>query len=114
MNKFNIYVGNVATNVTEEQLKSLFEQYGEVIAVKMIKDRFTGEARGFAFVEMASSEEGQQAIEKLNGAEVGGRRLRINEARPQERNNDRPRRPFGNGGGSSNGGGSRFGGPRYN
>ncbi len=113
MNKFNIYVGNVATSVTEEQLREMFEQHGQVLAVKVIKDRFTGEPRGFAFVEMASPQEGAAAIEKLNGAEVGGRRLRINEARPQERSNDRPRRPFGGSNGGGGNGGSRFGGPRY-
>ncbi len=97
----NIYVGNLANSTTEEQLRSLFSQYGEVKSVKIIKDKFSGEARGFAFVEMGTADEGQAAINGLNGTEVGGRRLRINEARPRE---DRPRRPF-------SGGGNRF--PRY-
>lgn len=103
----NIYVGNVAAGVTEDQLRSLFGQHGTVRKVSIIKDKFTGEHRGFAFVEMSTMDEGNQAINALNGTEVGGQRLRINEARPRE---DRPRRPF-NGGGSSNGGGNRF--PRY-
>lgn len=112
MSKFNIYVGNVGASVTEEQLRSLFAAYGTVLSVKVIKDKFTGEARGFAFVEMASAEEGQAAIAGTNGAELGGQRLRVNEARPREERSggDRPRRPFGSSGGS-NGGGNRF--PRY-
>ena len=103
----NIYVGNVSVGCSEEQLRTLFSQYGQVKSVKIIKDRISGEHRGFAFVEMSTMEEGQEAINGLNGAECAGQRLRINEARPRE---ERPRRPF-NGGGSSNGGGSRF--PRY-
>ena len=100
-NGINIYVGNVARTVTEEQLKQLFSQYGEVSAVKMVKDRFTGEGRGFAFVDMVSAQEGKEAIAKCDGTELGGQRLRINEARPREertggdfRGGDRgPRRP---------------------
>ncbi len=111
MNRINIYVGNVASNVTEDQLRSLFSQYGQVTSVKMIKDKFTGDARGFAFVEMGSTEEGQLAIEKVNGTEMNGQRLRVNEARPREDRNDRPRRPYS--GGGSNGGGNRFGGSRF-
>lgn len=103
----NIYVGNVGVNVSEEQLRNLFSAYGTVKSVKIIKDRLSGEHRGFAFVEMGTMDEGKAALEALNGAELGGQRLRINEARPRE---ERPRRPY-NGGGSSNGGGSRF--PRY-
>ncbi|HZW60798.1 MAG TPA: RNA-binding protein [Candidatus Babeliales bacterium] len=98
MNKFNIYVGNVASTVTEDQLRNLFAQYGHVLSVKVMKDKFTGEARGFAFVEMASSEEGQAAIAAINGNELNGQRLRVNEARPREERGagDRPRRPFNN------------------
>lgn len=105
----NIYVGNVAAGVSEEQLRSLFGQHGTVKKVSIIKDKFTGEHRGFAFVEMSTMDEGNQAINALNGAEVGGQRLRINEARPRE---DRPRRPY-NGGGS-NGGGYQGGGYNRN
>lgn len=107
----NIYVGNVAVGVTEDQLRSLFSQYGTVKSVKIIKDKFSGEHRGFAFVEMGTMDEGQQAINALNGTELNGQRLRINEARPRE---DRPaRRPYSGGGhgGGHNGGGNRF--PRY-
>lgn len=102
----NIYVGNVAVGVSEDQLRNLFAAYGTVKSVKIIKDRLSGEHRGFAFVEMGTMDEGKQALEALNGTELGGQRLRINEARPRE---DRPRRPFH--GGGNGGGGSRF--PRY-
>lgn len=103
-NKFNIYVGNVAATVTEDQLRTLFAAYGEVLSVKVMKDKFTGEARGFAFVDMASAEEGQAAIAGLNGNDLNGQRLRVNEARPREERvggpggggGDRPRRPFNN------------------
>ncbi len=101
----NIYVGNIGRDVTEEMLKNLFGQFGEVTSVKLIKDKFTGAARGFAFVEMASASEAQQAIEQLNGHNLGGQSLRVNEARPMEQ---RPRRDSRMGGGSS-GGGRPFG-----
>lgn len=103
-NGINIYVGNVARTVTEEQLKQLFAQYGQVSAVKLIKDKFTGEGRGFAFVDMVSDQEGKNAIAQCDGVELEGQRLRINEARPREertggdfRSDRGPRRPsFGN------------------
>jgi RNA recognition motif-containing protein len=80
----NIYVGNLSRHVTEETLRSLFEEFGAVTSVKLIKDKFTGAPKGFAFVEMGSSNEAQQAIAALNGKEVEGQRLRVNEARPRE------------------------------
>ena len=98
-NGINNYVGNVGRTVTEEQLRQLFGQFGQVSAVKLIKDKFTGETRGFAFVDMVSAEEGKDAIAKIDGTELEGQRLRVNEARPREersdfRNADRgPRRP---------------------
>jgi len=85
----NIYVGNLRYGVTEDILKELFEEFGEVVSAKVIRDRFSGESKGFAFVEMSSDEEAKKAIEELNGKEVDGRPLRINEAHPRE---DRPRR----------------------
>ena len=91
----NIYVGNVAAGVSEDQLRSFIWLTRHSKKSSIIKDKFTGEHRGFAFVEMGSMDEGNQAINALNGVEVGGQRLRINEARPRE---DRPRRPY-NGGG---------------
>jgi len=82
----SIYVGNLPFTSTEDELRGLFEQYGEVLSVKLISDRETGRPRGFGFVEMEDSDAGA-AIEALNGQELGGRTLRINEA--QER---KPRR----------------------
>ena len=96
----NIYVGNLPYNITEEQLRELFEQYGPVVSLRIIKDKFTGNAKGFAFVEMAELEHGQQAVEQLNGKEFGGRTLRVNEARERE---ERPPRQNGNGGGYGGG-----------
>lgn len=86
-----IYVGNMAYRSTEEGLKDLFEQYGEVKSVKLITDRETGRAKGFAFIEMNNDSEANTAIENLNGKEFDGRTLRINEARPREQ---KPRRSF--------------------
>jgi RNA recognition motif-containing protein len=85
----NIYVGNLPYQTTEEDLRSAFAEYGEVSKVNIVKDRFSGESRGFGFVEMASDDEGQAAISALDGREYQGRTLKINEARPRE---DRPRR----------------------
>jgi RNA recognition motif-containing protein len=84
----NIYVGNLPRTATEASLKSLFVTFGEVGAVKFIKDRFTQEFRGFGFVEMPNDEEAVNAINSLNGQVFEGNSLRINEARPQE---NRPR-----------------------
>ncbi|MBN2272824.1 MAG: RNA-binding protein [Bacteroidales bacterium] len=96
----NIYVGNVNYQATEETLRNLFEQYGEVTSVKIITDKVSGRSKGFAFVEMANDDEAREAIENLNGKEFSSRELTVNEARPRE----------------SNGGGSRgkFGGNKYN
>ena len=85
----NIYVGNTPYSMTEQDLDDLFSQYGEVSSARMITDRDTGRARGFAFVEMPNQQEAQAAIEALNDKEVDGRMLRVNEARPRE---ERPRR----------------------
>jgi len=83
----NIYVGNLPFSATEEQVRQMFEAYGAVTTVKLINDRETGRPRGFGFVEM--EEDGaKQAIAALNGADFGGRSMKINEARPRER---RPR-----------------------
>lgn len=115
-NGMNLFVGNVSRTATEEQLRSVFSQHGVVTSVKIIKDRLTGDTRGFAFVVMSTKEEGEAAIAALNGYELEGQRLRINEARPREEGAgnrgggfDRPRRPFNNNGGGH--GGPR--GPRY-
>lgn len=78
-----IYVGNLSYDSTEEGLRGLFEKYGPVHSAKIITDRFTGKSRGFGFVEM-DPDTGDQAISGLNGAELDGRALRVNEARPRE------------------------------
>jgi RNA recognition motif-containing protein len=85
----NIYVGNLAFNATEDDLRAAFEPFGQVEKVAVVKDRDTGRSRGFGFVEMGNKEEGLKAIEALNGADVQGRPLKVNEARPRE---DRPKR----------------------
>ncbi|MGD8564447.1 MAG: RNA-binding protein [Desulfarculaceae bacterium] len=79
----NIYVGNLSYNSTEEDLRGLFEQYGDVQSAKVITDRDTGRSRGFGFVEM-ENDAADAAINALNGSELDGRALRVNEARPRE------------------------------
>jgi len=80
-----LYVGNISFKATEEDLKNLFSQAGEVVSVKLITDAATGRLRGFGFVEMASNEEAQQAVVKLNGHAYMEREIIVNEANPQER-----------------------------
>ena len=80
----NIYIGNLSFNATEKKLRQAFESYGEVTEVKLIMDRDTGKPRGFAFVEMSGRSEASAAIEGLNGQELDGRELRVNEARPRD------------------------------
>lgn len=80
-----LYVGNLSFNTEEQQLQQLFSSVGEVTSVSLIRDRETGRSRGFGFVEMASSDQGRAACEQLNQREFEGRRLTVNEARPQER-----------------------------
>ena len=83
----NIYVGSLAQDVTVEDLRKLFEEFGTVTSAKIIGDRFSGGSKGFGFVEMDSKEQGQEAIEALNGKELKGHQINVNEARP--RNNRR-------------------------
>src|SRR5678816_4383214 len=80
----NIFVGNLDFSATDSSLRSLFEPYGQVDRVNVVTDRDTGRSRGFAFVEMANAEEADRAIAALNGAELDGRTLNINESRPKE------------------------------
>lgn len=94
-----LYVGNLPFNTDETQLQELFAQAGTVDTVNVVRDRETGRARGFAFVEMGTDEEAQQAINKLNSYELGGRALTVNEARPKTEGG------FGGGGGYGAGGG---------
>jgi RNA recognition motif-containing protein len=79
----NIYVGNLSRDLTDEDLQHAFEAFGQVASVNVIRDRFTGEPRGFAFVEMPAKAEAQSAIDGLNGKELKGRSLNVNEARPR-------------------------------
>ncbi|MEW6051477.1 MAG: RNA-binding protein [Candidatus Zixiibacteriota bacterium] len=79
----NIYVGNLSRQTTEAELRQAFEKYGEVTKVNIIIDRMTNEPKGFGFVEFASKEHGQAALNGLNGTELGGRTLTVNEARPK-------------------------------
>ena len=82
----NIYVGNLPYVVVEEDLREIFEEYGEVASVKIISDKLTGRSKGFGFVEMDNDQEANKAIEELNNAELSGRNIRVNESRP--RSND--------------------------
>jgi len=95
----NIYVGNLPFNLGEEDLKEIFEEYGEVASAKIIADKFSGRSKGFGFVEMESDDEANNSIKELNNAEVGGRNIKVNESKP--RSNDRG----GDRGGDRRGGG---------
>jgi RNA recognition motif-containing protein len=96
----NIFVGNLSFDATEDAVRSMFETYGTVDRVNLVTDRETGRARGFGFVEMSVNADGDKAIAGLNGRELGGRALNVNEARPKE-----DRGGSGGGGGRGNGGG---------
>ena len=93
----NLYIGNLPHSTTEAELRNLIEAHGAVEKITLVTDRDTGRSRGFGFVEMANASEADKAIEALNGSDLGGRTLTINEAKPKS---DRPR----------SGGGQRFGG----
>ena len=105
----NLYVGNLPHSTTEDELRNLFQSHGAVERVSMVTDRETGRSRGFAFVEMTDAGEAEKAIAALNGTELGGRALKINEAKPKT---DRPRggQGFGRSGGGQRSGGGRSGG----
>ena len=94
----NIYVGNLSFDVTEEDLKEAFSAFGQVESVKIIKDNYSGRSKGFGFVEMAGNAEAQSAIDGLNGKELKGRTVKVNEARSRSQE----------GGGARRGGGRRF------
>jgi RNA recognition motif-containing protein len=83
MNK-KIYVGGLPFSVTDDQLKKLFESHGTVESAKVVTDRYTDRSRGFGFVEMSSQQEAEQAIQALNGTEIEGRSLKVNESKPRE------------------------------
>ncbi|MCG8652696.1 MAG: RNA-binding protein [Pirellulales bacterium] len=100
----NIYVGDLSFKASDDDLRSAFEQFGEVTSVNIIMDRETGRSRGFAFVEMSDGEQAKEAIENLDGTAICGRNVKVNEARP--------RQPRGGGGGGGGRGGYGGGGGR--
>lgn len=97
-----LYVGNLAFSVTDSSLQAMFAPFGTVSSAKIIMDRDTGSSKGFGFVEMSTDQEAQEAISKLNGSQIEGRAIAVNEARPQE--------PRTGGGGYGGGGGRGYGG----
>jgi len=103
----NIYVGNLSRDVTDEDLRQAFEEFGQVETINIIKDRFSGESRGFGFVEMPSKDEAQSAITSMNGKDLKGRALNVNEARPRTERRGGGRSGGGGGGGRRGGGGGR-------
>ena len=89
----NIYIGNLAYGVTDGQLEALFQEFGAVTSVNLIKDKFSGESKGFGFIEMERQAEAEEAIKKLNGRPLDGRNLTVNIARPRnDRSHSKPRR----------------------
>ena len=94
----NIYVGNLSRQTSEDDLRQAFESFGQVESANIIKDKFSGESRGFGFVEMPSEQEARKAIEDMNGKDLAGRAINVNEARPRTE-----RRDDGGGGGSGRG-----------
>jgi RNA recognition motif-containing protein len=111
VNSMNIYVGNLLFDVTEDELKELFAPFGQVTEVRLIMDKFSGKTKGFGFIEMPSKEEAQKAIEGLNGKDIKGRAMTVNEAKPKvERGGRGGRGGFGGGGGRGGRGGYGGGG----
>jgi RNA recognition motif-containing protein len=104
----NIYVGNLSYNLTEEDLRRAFEPFGQVSSVTIVKDKYSGQARGFGFVEMPDQAEAQAAIKNLNGKDLQGRPLNVNEARPRTDQGGRSGGRGGQRGGSGYGGGNRY------
>jgi RNA recognition motif-containing protein len=111
----NIYVGNLSWGLKEQDLADLFSPFGEVASAKIVMDKFTNRSKGFGFVDMPNDEQAQAAISQLNGSEVDGRNLVVNESRPKEGGSDSggfKKRSFGGGGGGGfkKGGGGGYGG----
>ena len=106
----NIFVGNLSYQTAETELEALFSAYGAVERVSIVRDRETGQPRGFAFVEMTNANEAETAIANVNGREIGGRTLNVNEARPREERGGGGGNRFGGGGNRFGGGGNRGGG----
>ena len=110
-----LFVANLSYSITDDSLRDIFAQYGEVVSVKIVTDTFTGRSKGFGFVEMATKEEAGAALDALNNKDVDGRGLKVDFAKPREAGaprGDRPGRSFDRGGGSSDRGGSSQGGFR--
>ncbi|MCK4464881.1 MAG: RNA-binding protein [Bacteroidales bacterium] len=82
----NIYVGNLHYNVTEDELKEIFKGYGEVVSSKIITDKYSGRSKGFGFIEMSNDSEAKEAIDGVNGTEIGGREVKVNQARERREN----------------------------
>ena len=108
----NIYVGNLSYSVTSEDLRKAFEPFGAVSTANVVTDKFTGQSKGFGFVEMSNKAEGEAAIKELDGVDLKGRSVRVNEARPRTEGSSSggPRRggPGGGGAGAPGGGRGRF------
>lgn len=105
----NIYVGNLSWNLKDQDLSNLFATHGEVVSAKIVNDKFTGRSKGFGFVEMSNDEEAQAAITALNGTEVDGRNIVVNESRPKQEGGGGggyKKRSFGGGGGGYKKGGN--------
>ncbi len=98
---YKLFVGGLPFSTTDDELQDLFAAHGKVASATVVKDRDTGRSKGFGFVEFENDDEGKAAEKALNGSDMGGRSITVNEARPRE---DRPRRDFGGGGGGGGGG----------
>ncbi|MEI6314441.1 MAG: RNA-binding protein [Syntrophus sp. (in: bacteria)] len=121
-----LYIGNLADDVTEDDLRANFGEIGEIVSLVIIRDKITGMSRGFGFVEMSTEQQAEEAVQKFNGGELLGRTIRVNEAKPKGEGDERPRSPGGpgrrpggfsgqpprSGGGGNRGGGSGGGGRR--
>ncbi|OQY27511.1 MAG: RNA-binding protein [Candidatus Cloacimonetes bacterium 4572_55] len=88
----NIYVGNLPYGITEDELRGVFEEFGEVEKVNIISDRFSGQSKGFGFVEMPTNSEAEEAIKALNGESLKGRSIKVNQAKPRAERSERPQR----------------------
>ncbi len=104
----NIYVGNLSPETTEDDLRQAFEAFGQVDNANVIKDKYSGESRGFGFVEMPSKDEAKKAIDEMNGKDLQGSPINVNEARPKPDRGSGGRGGFGGGGRRGGGGGRRY------
>ena len=109
----NIFVGNLPRQASEDDLRPLFEPFGKIMSVNVIKDKFTKESKGFGFVEMSKKSEGEAAVEALNGKELMGQKITVNEARPKSESGGRRSGGGGGGYGGGYGRGNRGGGGGY-